>query len=139
MSCTYFVHDDLKFAPAVVVVANVPTDDAARTWESFTSEIQWLFKAAIAGASEGVRGKTKIVITAERILDAVAAMSLIAELEAEERRARLHFSLDQCEAEAQRLFDGCMEGQQVAALGAYAERGLMAAYGLIDTSIAVSH
>ena len=139
MSCTYFIHEDLKFSPALAVAANVPADDPARTWESFTNEILRLFKMAIAGANEGVRGKTKVVITAERILDAVAAMSVIAELEAEERRARLHFSLDQCEAEAQRLFDGCMDGQQVAVLGAYAERGLMAAYGLTDTSVVVSH
>jgi hypothetical protein len=66
-------------------------------------------------------------------------MALLAEVEADERRARLTFSLEQCEAEAQRLFDAYMDGQQAAVLSAYAERGLMAAYGLMDTPVAVSH
>jgi hypothetical protein len=139
MSYTFFAHEDLKFAPVVTVVANVSTDDATPSWEGCTAEIQRLFKIAIASASEGLRGKTRLVIAAERILDAAAAMGLIAEIETEERRARLSFGLEQCEAEAQRLFDACMDGQQEAVLCAYAERGLMAAYGLTDTPVAVSH
>jgi hypothetical protein len=139
MTYTFFAQENSKLAATVALVADVPVDEAAPTWESFTSEIQRLFKLAIASANEGVRGKTKVVITAERILDAVAAASVIAEREAGERQARLCFGLDQCEAEAQRLFDACMDGQHEAVLSANAERGLMAAYGLIDTSVAVTH
>jgi hypothetical protein len=139
MSYSFFAHQDLNFPVAGAVVANVPADDATPSWERLTGEIQRLFKVAIAAASEGVRGKTRIVIAAERILDAAAAMALIAEIESDERRARLSFGLDQCETEAQRLFDACMDGQQEAVLCAYAERGLMAAYGLTDTPVVVSH
>jgi hypothetical protein len=130
MSFTLFAHDDLNFAVAPAVVASVPADEATQTWESLTSEIQRLFKEAIASASVDLGSKTRIVVAAQRILDATAAMALIAELGAEDRRERLTFSVEQCEAEAQRLFDAYLDGQKDAVLCAYAERGLMAAYGL---------
>src|SRR5580704_1911302 len=126
MSFTFFAHEDLNIATVATVEANVPADQAAPSWESLTGEVQRLFKLAITSASEG-RGKVnQVVISAQRILDAVAAMGLIADVEADDRRARLTFSVEQCEAEAQRLFDAYMDGQQHAVLGAYAERGLMA-------------
>src|SRR5262249_10037680 len=139
MSYTFFAHQDLNIAVVGAVEVGMPLDDATPTWESLTGEIQRLFKVAIAGASEGHGSQTRVVVAAQRILDATAAMSMLAELEADERRARLSFGLDLCEAEAQRLFDAYMDGQQEAVLCAYAERGLMAAYGLSDTPVAVSH
>jgi hypothetical protein len=137
MSFTFFAHDDANFAPVHTVEARVAAGEAAQSWESLTCEVRRLFKVASAGARGA--GKASVVISAERILDATASMALLAEMEADERRARLTFSLEQCEAEAQRLFDAYMDGQQAAVLSAFAERGLMAAYGLMDTPVAVSH
>jgi hypothetical protein len=137
MSFTFFAHDDANFAPVRTVEARVAAGEAAQSWESLTCEVRRLFKVASAEAHGA--GKASVVISAERILVATASMALLAEMEADERRARLTFSLEQCEAEAQRLFDAYMEGQQAAVLSAYAERGLMAAYGLMDTPVAVSH
>jgi len=139
MSFTFFAHEDLNIASVATVEAKLPVDAAVPSWESLTSEIQRLFKAAIAGASGEGGSVTRVVVAAQRILDAAAAMGLIAELEAEDRRARMSFSVEQCEAEAQRLFDAYLDGQQAAVLCAYAERGLMASYGLTHTPVAVSH
>jgi len=139
MSFAFIAHEDLNFAAVAAVTPSIPAAEATQTWESLTGEVQRLFKLAIAGASEGRGGRARVVVAAERILDATASMSLIAEHEADDRRARLSFGVEQCEAEAQRLFDACMDSQQEAVLCAYAERGLMAAYGLTDTPVAVSH
>ncbi len=139
MSFTFFAQENQNIATVRAVEANLPTDEASRTWESLTDEIQRLFKTAIANAGEGRGSLGRVVIAAQRILDAVAALGLIAELEADDRRARLIFSVDQCETEAQRLFDAYLDGQKEAVLSAYAERGLMAAYGLTATPVAVTH
>jgi hypothetical protein len=139
MSFTVFAQEGLNIATVAAAEVHVPVNEAVPSWESLTGEIRRLFKAAIASVGEGGGRVTRVVIAAQRILDAVAAMGLIAELETGDRRARLTFSLEQCEAEAQRLFDAYMDGQQQAVLSAYAERGLMAAYGLTDTPVAVSH
>ena len=139
MSFTFFAHDDLNIAPAAALAANTPAEESAQSWESLAGEIRRLFKIAIASSSEARGGKSHIVIAAQRILDATASMALIAELEVGERGARLSFSVEQCETDAQRLFDAYMDGRQAEVLAAYAERGLMAAYGLMDTPVAVSH
>jgi hypothetical protein len=139
MSFTFFAHDDLNFAPVAALAAGTPAEETIQSWESLAGEIRRLFKIAITSSSEARGGKGRIVVAAQRILDATASMALIAELEAGERQARMRFSAEQCETEAQRLFDAYMDGRQAEVLCAYAERGLMAAYGLMDTPVAVSH
>jgi len=139
MSLSYFAHEDLAFVSVQTYEPGLPLGEPTRSWDSFTCEIRRLFKVAIASSGEVDADRGRVVIAAERILDAIASMAIEAETMADDRRARLTFSLEQCESEAQRLFDAYMDGQPAAVLSAYAERGLISAYGLMDMFVAVSH
>src|SRR5580704_14485262 len=112
MSLTLFAHEDLAIAVVHTVEASLPIGEPTQTWESLACEVRRLFKIAIASAGERSMSRAAVVISAQRILDGTASMALLAETEADERRVRLTFSLEQCEAEAQRLFDAYIDGQQ---------------------------
>jgi hypothetical protein len=111
----------------------------APSWDDLACEIRRLFKGAIASTAGGMVDDGRTILCAERILDATGSMAIHAELMSDDRGARLSFSIDQCEAEAQRLFDSLMGGQSAAVLNAYAERGLIASYGLQDMFTSISH
>jgi hypothetical protein len=134
MSLTHVAQDQVNFVPAYLCEPEVPSTQTEPTWDGLACEIRRLFKLAIA--SSGGRDE-RVVLAAERILDVTALMADEADDGA--RHKRLMFSVDQCEAEAQRLFDACMDRQPKAVLNAYAERGLIAAYGLQDMFMSVSH
>jgi hypothetical protein len=136
MSLTHVAQDQVNFVPAYLCEPEVPSTQIEPTWDSLACEIRRLFKLAIASSGGG---DDRIVIATERILDVTALMADQAETNDDVRHKRLMFSVEQCEAEAQRLFDACMDRQPKAVLNAYAERGLIAAYGLQDMFMSVSH
>ncbi|MFI5015106.1 MAG: hypothetical protein ACHQAY_22455 [Hyphomicrobiales bacterium] len=134
MSLTAVSHDHVNFVRAYLVDLAVSAYRTETSWDSRAREIRRLFKMAIASD-----GDDRIVIAAERILDVTALMADQAEANQDARQTRLLLSLEQCEAEAQRLFDAYMDRQPKPVLDAYAERGLIAAYGLQDMFVSVSH
>lgn len=125
--------------PCDVKAAELVATKMASSWDDLACEIRRLFKTAIAGTMGEFPDTASAILCAERVLDATGSLAEHAELLSESRKARLSFCVEQCEAEAQRLFDAIMSGQPAPILNAYAERGLISSYGLQDMFMSVSH
>ena len=132
-------HDLQMLTSHDVKAAEVIAAGMASSWDDLACEIRRLFKTAIAGTMGDFPDTANAILCAERVLDATVALAEHAELLSESRKTRLSFCVDQCEAEAQRLFDAIVSGQPAAVLNAYAERGLISSYGLQDMFMSVSH